>query len=155
MRTAATHVAATLLVAASMAGAQDRPTEDPQPRVQAQAYGLSKPDGGQDARPVDHVYSSVQVDHPVITGIASALTLGAYPERYGDDVQQREWTPTMNAGYGRDAYEYIRSASLGIFEVARAMTLLAMAALVIVWLCLERDRLGAAARRFTTRVVNR
>lgn len=84
----------------------------------------------------DVVYSSWQVDHPVLTAIGSTLSLSVWPRQFGDDVRERTAEPVMNQGFGRDAFRYIRAASFRIFESARwvtTVTVLICAALLVAW----------------------
>jgi hypothetical protein len=72
----------------------------------------------------DKVYHSWQVDHPVLTGVLSGLTMGLWPSDFGDDRRGLAGGVAMNSGYGLNAYDYVKQHSQVIFDTARWMSLL-------------------------------
>ena len=70
----------------------------------------------------DTVVSSWQVANPVTTGIVSALTFGAWPKEYGADARHKPATLAQNAGYGVDAFGYLRRHNEAIFRGYRSGT---------------------------------
>lgn len=81
----------------------------------------STPDQAPVTQP-DFVYRSWQVEHPVLTGVLSTLSLGLWPGEFGADVQRREFQLVMNQGFGQHAYGYVQAASYRIFQWARRIT---------------------------------
>lgn len=70
----------------------------------------------------DPIVHSWQVDHPLVTGLLSALSLGLWPERFGSDATRTPGGYSMNAGYGEVAYGYVRRAAEPIFLNTRRLT---------------------------------
>lgn len=77
-----------------------------------QAPAVSSP---ADAVKEDLIVQSWQVDHPLSTGVLSALSLGLWPERFGDDAIRKPGSLLMNAGYGEVAFGYVRQGAEPIF----------------------------------------
>lgn len=86
----------------------------------------------------DLVYSSWQVEHPVLTGIVSAFALGLWPSDFASDVQKSPSQAIMNQGFGAQAFEYIRMASRPIFQWSRIITYLTL--FLVVWYIVRRRK---------------
>ncbi len=67
----------------------------------------------------DQVVDSWQVDHPVITGVLSGMTLAFWPDQFGEDAEIKSAVQTMGHGYGQDAYIYIKRSNSIIFSKSR------------------------------------
>lgn len=83
----------------------------------AMAFATSAP-GNTD----DRIVSSWQVDHPVATGMLSALSLGVWPARFGSDAVEKSVTLTMNVGYGVVGFSYVKQNAEPIFRMTRKIT---------------------------------
>ncbi len=70
----------------------------------------------------DPIYFSWQVDHPVATGVISSLTLGLWPSSFGSDVMESAGGYSMNSGYGKEAYGYVKQAAEPIFRNSRLVS---------------------------------
>jgi len=91
----------------------------------------------------DTIVSSWQVSNPVTTGIVSALTFGAWPKEYGADARPKPATLAQNAGYGEDAFAYLRRHNEAIFRGYRSATQWLMVLLALfgsAWLILARRK---------------
>lgn len=74
---------------------------------------------------------SWQRDNPVLAGIASAITLSTWPERYGDDA-----TPTSSAhsqGVPIAAHGVLVNSSVTTFRVARYTSYTALGLCLVLW----------------------
>jgi heme A synthase len=89
------------------------------------------------------VANSWQVEHPVISGVASGLVLGAWPREFGTDVVTKPaLRNVMNQGLGLSAFEYSRSAAREIFVRWRAVgAVISVALLLSVVTAIVRRRL--------------
>ncbi len=83
----------------------------------AMAFATSAPGLGD-----DRIVSSWQVSHPVATGMLSALTMGLWPARFGNDAVEKPATLTMNAGYGVGGFSYVKQNAEPIFHMTRKIT---------------------------------
>lgn len=83
---------------------------------------------------------SWQRDNPVLTGIASAITLSAWPERFGDDAITT--SPTHPQGVPIAAHDVLLSKSALTFHVARyaGYATLGLCLALWGWRCTRRRR---------------
>jgi len=88
--------------------------------------------GGDDAKISDPIVQSWQVDHPVATGVFSALSFGLWPKLFGDDAVHEPGAYSMNAGYGETAFDYVRNAAKPIFINTRRIVWSALLVLMAV-----------------------
>jgi len=97
----------------------------------------------------DLVYSSWQVEHPVLTGVVSAFALGLWPSDFASDVRKVPSQAVMNQGFGAQAFEYIRMASLPIFQWSRIITYLTLF-LAVLYLVRRRKSVTHSSSRAGT-----
>jgi len=71
--------------------------------------------------------SSYQVDHPVSTGIYSALSLGFWPKHYGNDWQYSHTA----AGMTLMMYQYVYKINYGIYRTFRGTCLILISLLAL------------------------
>jgi hypothetical protein len=82
----------------------------------------------------DKVVVSWQIQHPALSGLASGLTFGLWPRRYGDDARPERALPVMRQGLGVDAFQYVWAANEPIFRFWRisGVVLVAVAGLLCI-----------------------